>query len=84
MGNGDLELMEKSAAAPVLPADRADLGRSLGGGTDADDAMDVDKAESGFGLDALQKDFASAYHLCKRCKGFSNPYTAHQKLSHWN
>lgn len=44
-----------------------------------DDAMDIDrKAEmvgnsnSGFGLDSLQREFASAYHLCKSCKSFPN------------
>lgn len=69
MGNGDLEVMEKSASAPLPADDKSQLERSLGAGTDADDAMDVDKTETdGFGLDVLQKEFASAYHLCKRCK----------------
>ena len=33
--------------------------------------MDVDKTDR-FSLDALQKEFASAYHLCKRCKNFND------------
>lgn len=43
------------------------------------DAMDihqkaetVDNSSSGFGLDSLQREFASAYHLCKSCKSFPN------------
>lgn len=35
------------------------------------DAMDIDSEPVTFrnlGLDSLQKDFTSAFHLCKRCK----------------
>lgn len=66
MGSGDLEQMEKPVPAPV-PTDRTDHDRSLG----ETDAMDVDKTDR-FSLDALQKEFASAYHLCKHCKNFND------------
>lgn len=66
MGSGDIEQMEKPVPAPV-PAERTDHDRSLG----ETDAMDVDKTDR-FGLDTLQKEFASAYHLCKRCKDFND------------